>query len=61
MSRPFDAAADVAAAAPVLGIPLTPEEERAVALQLERVHALAQLVCDAALDPEDELAGVFEP
>ena len=57
----FHAQSFVSAAAPAAGIELTPLECLAVAQQLERIHGFANLVAQADLRPEDELAPKFEP
>lgn len=57
----FDADKFVEAAAPALGILLTPAERRAVSEQMTRIQALAQLVMEHPLAVEDELAPRFEP
>ena len=58
---PFDADQFVQAAATALGITLTVTERGAVHEQMTRIHALAQLVMEHPLAPEDELAPRFEP
>lgn len=59
--EPFDAEKFVQAAAPAAGLTLTVDEAAAVSAQMVRIHALAQLVLDHPLAPEDELAPRFEP
>ena len=59
--EPFDPDSYVAAAAPALGLSLTPGECMHVAAQLSRIHRFAQLVLETELAPEDELAPKFQP
>ena len=57
----FHPEAYVAAAAPSLGLSLTPLECMQVAAQFARIQTFARLVLDGDLAPEDELAPKFEP
>lgn len=59
--QPIDAEKFVQAAAPAVGLALSANEVAAVGAQLTRIHALAQLVLDYPLVPEDESAPRFEP
>ncbi|MBA4256002.1 MAG: DUF4089 domain-containing protein [Polaromonas sp.] len=51
----------VQAAATALDLPLTPERAQRVATHLARTAALAQLLEDFELGPEDELAEIYKP
>ena len=51
----------VAAAAPAVGLQLTPLECMQVAEHLKRIHGIASLLLEAGLDAHDELAPRFEP
>ena len=57
----FDPEAYVAAAAPAVGLQLTPAECIEVAAQFRRIQSFARLVLEAELAPDDELAPKFEP
>lgn len=59
--QPFDAESHVRVAAPQVGIELTPAECRDVAVQLERIHAFAQLVLELDIGPEDGSLSPFAP
>lgn len=61
MTEPFDPDAFVRTVAPVVGLSLTPDERSAVAVQMARIQALAQLVLEFPLAPQDEAAPRFEP
>lgn len=57
----FDAEKFIEAAAPALGLALTPAERSAVGVQMTRINTLAQLVLDHPFTVEDELAPRFAP
>lgn len=59
--EPFDAEKYIEAAAPALGLTLTPAERSAVGVQMTRINTLAQLVLDHPFTVEDELAPGFAP
>ena len=61
VTEPFDAEAYVSAAAPAVGLMLTPSERRDVAVHLARIHGFACLALELELGIEDELAPRFEP
>ena len=51
----------VKAGAALQGLPLDEAQAQAVAVQLARTARLAQLLDDALLAPEDELAEIYSP
>jgi hypothetical protein len=51
----------VQAAASALGLPLPPDRAQRVATHLARTAALAQLLENFPLGPEDELAEIYKP
>jgi hypothetical protein len=51
----------VKASAALQGLPLDDAHAQAVALHLARTAQLAQLLDDAALAPDDELAEIYRP
>ena len=55
------ALAYVEAAAMALAVPMPAERAQRVATHLTRTAALAQLLEDFPLEPEDELAEIFRP
>ena len=55
------ALAYVEAAATALAVPMPAERAQRVATHLTRTAALAQLLEDFPLEPEDELAEIFRP
>ena len=57
----FDADRYIRAAAPSIGLTLTPHERTPVVEQMKRIQALAQLVLDFEMPVECELAPRFEP
>ncbi|MBL8484561.1 MAG: DUF4089 domain-containing protein [Rhodocyclaceae bacterium] len=60
-SEPMHWPAYVAVMAEVHGLALTPARQAEVALQLQRIAALAQVLLDYPLDAQDESAPVFVP
>jgi hypothetical protein len=61
MENPFDPAAFVEAAAPLLMIALTPESRAGAVLHLTMAAEQAELLFSADLGDEDEPAPVFRP
>ena len=60
-SDDFDPAAHVAALSGAVGLPLTPEEQRAVAAELAQVLSFARPALDRALPADAQPAPVFLP
>lgn len=56
-----DVLAYVKASAALQGLPLDEARAKAVAVHLARTAHLAQLLDDASMVPEDELAEIYEP
>jgi hypothetical protein len=61
MNEPFDPAALVAAAAPLIGVELAPESRAAVVLHLKIAAGLAAKLEAVELNDEAEPAPVFSP
>ncbi len=56
-----DVLAYVKASAALQGLPLDEARAQAVAVHLARTAHLAQLLNDAPMSPEDELAEIYKP
>ena len=59
--RSFDSDAYIAVAAALIGLPLDPEHQCGVALNLRRIAEMAALVMEFPLPDEAEPAPIFTP